>query len=134
MEIEQYLLMIKHRCFGEMYRERFLSKNELITCGGGAIIAPINSSQLISWVCQNYDGRLFFTKIGPPAIVEAIKEKNAIMGIEETGKNIWPNSIFYGDWGLSSLKMLEIMAKENKSFRNYKDFSQFLYEKRSFLL
>lgn len=108
-------------------------KNELIKYGGGAIVAPINSSQLIAWVCQNYDGKLFFTKIGPPAIVEAMKEKNAIMGIEETGKNIWPNSIFYGDWVLSSLKMLEIMAKENKSLSEItKTFPNFYMKKEAF--
>jgi len=109
------------------------AKNELIKYGGGAIVAPINSSQLIAWVCQNYGGKLFFTKIGPPAIVEAMKEKNAIMGLEETGKNIWPNSIFYGDWVLSSLKMLEIMAKENKSLSEItKTFPNFYMKKEAF--
>ena len=109
------------------------AKNELINHGGGAIVAPINSSQLIAWVCQNYGGKLFFTKIGPPAIVETMKEKNAIMGLEETGKNIWPNSIFYGDWVLASLKMLEIMTQEKKSLSDItKTFPKFYMKKEAF--
>lgn len=109
------------------------AKNELIKSGGGAIVAPINSSQLIAWVCQNYCGQVFFTKIGPPAIVDKMKEKNAIMGLEETGKNIWPDSIFYGDWVLSSLKMLEIMIKEKKSLSDLtKTFPNFYMKKEAF--
>ena len=105
-------------------------KNELINNSGGSIVTPINSSQLITWVCQNYGGKLFFTKIGPPAIVETMKEKNAIMGLEETGKIIWPKSIFYGDWVLSSLKMLEIMAQGKRSLSEIKATFPIFYMKK----
>ena len=62
-----------------------------------------------------------------------MKEKNAIMGLEETGKNIWPNSIFYGDWVLASLKMLEIIAQEKKSLSDItKIFPKFYMKKEAF--
>ena len=109
------------------------AKNALINNGGGNIVTPINSSQLIAWVCKNYGGNLFFTKIGPPSIVKTMKEKGAIMGLEETGKNIWPNGIFYGDWVLATLKMLEIMAREGKSLSDIaKTFPNFYMKKETF--
>jgi phosphomannomutase/phosphoglucomutase len=109
------------------------AKDALINHGGGTIVTPINSSQMIAWVCQNYGGNLFFTKIGPPYIVKTMKEKGAIMGLEETGKNIWPNGIFYGDWVLATLKMLEIMAREGKSLSDIaKTFPNFYMKKETF--
>lgn len=109
------------------------AKKALINHGGGNIVTPINSSQLIAWVCKNYGGNLFFTKIGPPSIVKTMKEKSAIMGLEETGKNIWSNGIFYGDWILSTLKMLEIMAREGKSLLDIaKTFPNFYMKKEIF--
>lgn len=82
---------------------------------GGVIVAPVNSSRLINYVCDNYNGRLHFSKIGPPAIVSAMKKENAVMGVEETGKNIWADKILYGDWILSIIKMIEILSEENIS-------------------
>jgi len=109
------------------------AKNALMKFGGGVIVTPVNSSQLIGWVCDNYRGKLIFTKIGPPAIVKTMKEENAIMGLEETGKNIWPNAILYGDWVLATLKMLEIIEEERKSLSGIvKTFPQFYMKKEAF--
>ncbi len=91
------------------------AKDILIKHGGGAIVAPINSSQLIEWVCNSYNGEITYTKVGPPHIVSCLKRVKALFGLEETGKNIWPETILYGDWALATLKMLEIMAKKKKS-------------------
>ena len=90
-------------------------KDVLLKYGNGNVVVPINSSQLLNWICDRYNGNLTFTRIGPSAIAAEIKTKDAIIGIEETGKNIWHDTIFYGDWLLSTLKMLEIMSKEQKS-------------------
>ena len=91
------------------------AKNALMKYGHGVIVTPINSSQLIGWVCDNYNGKLVFSQIGPPAIVKTMKKENAIMGLEETGKNIWFDTILYGDWVLATLKMLEIVGEEKNS-------------------
>jgi phosphomannomutase/phosphoglucomutase len=87
----------------------------LMKRGGGVIVAPINTSQLIEWVCNKYNGEIAYTKVGPPNIVSCLKRVKALFGLEETGKNIWPETILYGDWALATLKMFEIMAKEKKS-------------------
>ncbi len=108
-------------------------KDVLLKNGEGTVVAPINSSALLKWVCNRYNGKLEFTQVGPSAIVNEIKTKEAIIGIEETGKNIWPESILYGDWILSTLKMLEIMAGEQKSLREIvNEFPKFHIKKRMF--
>lgn len=90
-------------------------KDVLKRRGSGVVVAPINTSRLISWACDVYNGKMEYTKIGPPNIVSALKRSNAVFGLEETGKNIWPETILYGDWLLATLRMLEIMAQEQKS-------------------
>lgn len=90
-------------------------KDVLLKKHCGTVVAPINSSQLVDWVCRRNNGRLVYTPIGPSAIVSAMKREGALIGIEETGKNIWSDKILYGDWVLSTLKMLEIMAQEQRS-------------------
>jgi phosphomannomutase/phosphoglucomutase len=108
-------------------------KDVLLKYGNGTVVAPINSSRLLNWVCNRYNGRLEFTPVGPSAIVSEIKTKDAVIGIEETGKNIWPESILYGDWILSILKMFEIMAQEQKSLAEIvKEFPKFYMRKKTF--
>ncbi|MFC1487771.1 hypothetical protein ACFLRN_08820 [Thermoproteota archaeon] len=109
------------------------AKKTLMTYGGGVIVAPINSSRLINWVCDNNRGKLVFSKIGPPAIISGMKKENAVMGLEETGKNIWSDSILYGDWVLSTLRMLEIIGEERKSLSDIVNtFPKFYMKKEAF--
>jgi len=108
-------------------------KDALLKHGGGTVVVPINTSQLLNWACDNYNGSLVFTRVGPSAIASNMKTKDAVIGIEETGKNIWPDSILYGDWVLSTLKMLEIMVEEQKSLCEIvKDFPKFYMRKKIF--
>jgi phosphomannomutase/phosphoglucomutase len=44
-----------------------------------------------------------------------MKKEDALMGLEETGKIIWSDTILYGDWVLTTLRMLEILAEEQRS-------------------
>jgi len=65
--------------------------------------------------------------------VSVLKKVKALFGMEETGKNIWPETILYGDWALATLKMLEIMAKEQKSLSELvQEFPKFQMRKRAF--
>jgi phosphomannomutase len=76
---------------------------------GGAIVAPVNSSQLIRDVCLGR-GKLVTTRVGPPAIIDALrKTEGAIFGFEETGKYIGPETLLYGD--------VELMDRSGKSLR-----------------
>ena len=108
-------------------------KDVLLKNGKGPVVVPINSSKLVNWICDKYNGRLVFSQVGPSAIVNSIKREDALMGMEETGKNIWPDSILYGDWILSTLKMLEIMAEEQKSLCEIvKKFPKFYMRKKTY--
>jgi phosphomannomutase len=79
--------------------------------GGGTIVAPVNSSQLIGDVCRGR-GRLVTTRVGPPAIIDALRShEGSIFGFEETGKYIWPEVLLYGDVSLSTVRMLELMER-----------------------
>ena len=105
----------------------------LMKRGGGVVVAPINSSRLIEWVCNVCNGEIVYTRVGPPNIVSTLKRVKALFGVEETGKNIWPEAILYGDWILATLKMLEIMAKEQKSLSELvQEFPKFHMRKQAF--
>ncbi len=108
-------------------------KDVLMKQGGGAIVAPINTSQLIEWVCNVYNGKITYTKVGPSHIVSGLKRAKALFGVEETGKNIWPEAILYGDWTLATLRMLEVMAQEQKSLSELvQEFPKFHMRKETF--
>ncbi len=108
-------------------------KDVLKKHGGGVITAPVNTSKLIECVCAAHNGKITYTKVGPPHIVSGLKTVKALFGMEETGKNIWPETILYGDWALATLKMLEIMAKEQKSLSELvKESPRFYMRKKAF--
>jgi len=100
---------------------------------GGIVVAPINSSQLLKWVCDKYGGKVVYTRVGPPAIVSEIKRVEAVFGLEESGKYIWPETILYGDPALASLKMLEIISEKQKTLSQLvQEFPKFYTIKRAF--
>lgn len=101
--------------------------------GGGTVVAPINSSQLLKRVCDKYGGEVVYTRVGPPAIVSEIKRVEAVFGLEESGKYIWPETILYGDPALATLKMLEIISEKQKTLSQLvQEFPKFYAIKRAF--
>jgi phosphomannomutase len=91
-------------------------KNELRNHNGGDIITTINTSNVIRLLCQEYGGTLTVTKVGPPAMAEALrKEKSALIATEESGKYIWPQVLLYADAALATGRLLQIMKREQKS-------------------
>jgi phosphomannomutase/phosphoglucomutase len=101
--------------WGDITGALFL-RNELRAHGGGQIVSTVNTSGLVNLLCQQYGGTLTVTRVGPPAIAEALrKKKDVIFATEESGKHIWPEVILYGDAALATGKLLEIMDREHKS-------------------
>ena len=106
------------------------AKDELKKHGGGIVVTTVNTSNIIKLLCQEYGGSLIITKVGPPAIAEALRSNhNAIFATEESGKYIWPGIIFYGDAALACGKLLQIMKHEGKGLeelqRSLPKFRQF---------
>jgi len=91
------------------YMGALFAKHELER-KSGAIVCPINTSSLINYVIEKYGGHIVYTKVGPPAMAEALmKTENAVFAFEETGKYIWPDNIYYGDPAYAAAKTLQFI-------------------------
>lgn len=76
-------------------------------------VVPVNSSGLIEEVISQCSGKLEYCRIGQPETIKAIKQVNACFSYEESGKYYFSSQAFWPDALLSSLKLLEIMARRN---------------------
>ncbi|MFX0168786.1 MAG: phosphoglucosamine mutase [Candidatus Hodarchaeota archaeon] len=85
---------------------------ELEQHGHGTIVTPINSSNLVEDVVSQYNGKLVYSRVGPPAIVAAVKQHKALFAFEESGKAIYPTLNFLSDSGLASAHLLEYLAQQ----------------------
>ena len=80
---------------------------------GGTVISTVNTSSIIKLLCREYGGSLTVTRVGPPAIAEALRStQNVIFATEESGKHIWPSILLYGDAAVSTGMLLQIMKSE----------------------
>jgi phosphomannomutase / phosphoglucomutase len=94
------------------------AKNELEKHRGVTVITTINTSNIVKVVCQEHAGRLVVTRVGPPAIAEALRSsQDVVFATEESGKHIWPKIILYGDAALASGKLLHIMNERDMTLR-----------------
>ena len=93
-----------------------------------AIVTPINSSEVIREVCKKHNAKLIYTKIGPPEISNAIRNNQAIFAYEETGKYFFAREKNFACSLKSTIKLLEIMLRENKTLEelvtNYPEYPQ----------
>jgi len=111
------------------------AKNELKTHVGGTVISTVNTSSVIKRLCQEYGGSLTVTRVGPPAIAEALRStENVIFATEESGKHIWPSIIFYGDAAVSTGKLLQIMKSEGMSLEQLQGDLPKLHQLKSTIL
>ena len=109
-------------------------RNELVKHGGGTIVTTVNTSNIVKVICRELGGELIVTKVGPPAIAEALRSsKDAIFATEESGKHIWPRIISYGDAALSSGKLLQIMSEYNMSLEKLVETLPEFYQLKSTL-
>jgi len=92
-----------------------LAQVELIREGGGTIVTPINSSNLVEDVVGQFKARIVYSRVGPPAIVAAIKKHNALFAFEESGKIIYPRLNYLSDSGLGTAYLLEYLARTEKT-------------------
>ncbi|MCR6669012.1 MAG: hypothetical protein NDF51_03330 [archaeon YNP-WB-040] len=102
------------------------SREILLNTGGGVIVCPINTSNLIIDVSREFNGRVHFTRVGPPEIVEAVRRVNGVVfAFEESGKYIWPQNILYGDPGYAILYMLKLISKYGSIVNAIRDFPKY---------
>jgi len=91
-----------------------LGKAEIKT-KGEILVTPFNSSGIFKAVVDKAGGKVAECRVGPPEITAMIKKTKAVFGYEESGKYFFPRGFIWADGLLASLKMLQVMAKTNKS-------------------
>lgn len=80
------------------------------------IVVTINTSSVVEIVARDLGGVVYYCDVGPPSIASKMKETGSGLGLEESGKYLWSDCIFYGDAALATLRMLEFLGRANKSF------------------
>jgi len=82
---------------------------------GGIAITPVTTSSCFYDVVKENNGDVIYTKVGSPTVARVMKENNAIFGGEENGGLIFPDMQYCRDSAMTIAKILEILAKENKT-------------------
>ncbi|MDO8122927.1 MAG: phosphoglucosamine mutase [Candidatus Hermodarchaeota archaeon] len=109
-----------------------LAQIELQRHKGGTIVTPINSSNLVDDIITEHNGRVVRSRVGPPAIVAAVKKHQALFAFEESGKAIYPHLNYLSDSGLATIHLLEHLAKHETSLSTIIDgFPQYHQLKRA---
>jgi phosphomannomutase/phosphoglucomutase len=82
---------------------------------GGITVTPVSTSSCFKDVVLENGGTVIDTMVGSPIVARVMMEKNAVFGGEENGGLIFPEMQYCRDSAMSIAKILEIMAKENKT-------------------
>lgn len=85
------------------------------TKGGGIAVTPVTTSSCFDDVVKENNGEVIHTAVGSPIVARVMIDKNAVFGGEENGGLIFPDMQYCRDSAMSIAKILEIMAKENKT-------------------
>lgn len=93
-----------------------LAAETLKNHGKGTIVTTVATSSLIDDVVNNYNGKIIKTEVGANAVGEALLKSNAIFGFEENGGCVFPELSPARDGAFKTLKILELLAQESRSF------------------
>ncbi len=91
-----------------------VEKDMLIENGGGIIVTTVATSAAIYDIADKYGGEVIATRVGDLLVARELKDKKGLFGGEENGGLIFPDFVYGRDAALSSAKIVEIIAKENK--------------------
>jgi phosphomannomutase/phosphoglucomutase len=91
-----------------------VEKDMLIENDGGIIVTTVATSAAIYDIADKYGGEVIATRVGDLIVARELKDKNGLFGGEENGGLIFPDFVYGRDAALSTAKIVEIIAKENK--------------------
>ncbi|MGD2249029.1 MAG: hypothetical protein PVF58_11540 [Candidatus Methanofastidiosia archaeon] len=94
----------------------------------GFFVTPVNSSGIVEWFSQSRDVVIQYCKIGQPATMHTIKQIGAHYAYEESGKYYFAEEVNWCDGMLSTLVMLEILAKGEMTLSEIVDFYPEFYQ------
>ncbi len=81
---------------------------------GRLLVSTVMSNMALEVFMQENGGRLLRTKVGDRYVVEAMREKGAILGGEQSGHLIFLDYATTGDGILAGIKLLKIMLEKNR--------------------
>jgi phosphomannomutase/phosphoglucomutase len=81
---------------------------------GGLAVTPVTTSTCFEDIIRQNEGIVLYTKVGSPIVARAMIEKHAVFGGEENGGLIFPEFQYCRDSAMSLVKILEILAKEQR--------------------
>jgi len=81
---------------------------------GGIIVTTVATSTAIYDIAEEYHGEVIATAVGDLLVARELKNRDGLFGGEENGGLIFPDFVYGRDAALSTAKILEIMARENK--------------------
>jgi phosphomannomutase/phosphoglucomutase len=91
-----------------------VEKDMLIENGGGTIVTTVATSAAIYDIAEEYGGEVIATRVGDLLVARELKDRNGLFGGEENGGLIFPDFVYGRDAALSTAKIVEIIAKEDK--------------------
>ncbi|MHA1298352.1 MAG: sugar phosphate nucleotidyltransferase [Candidatus Helarchaeota archaeon] len=108
------------------------SKIRLLEKGGGKVVVPIHTSQIVEQVVEEYNGTIIKTKSGNRPLIASVQKENSIFGGEETGGFILPHFNIFRDGIFAAAYLTEYLVKEEKTLSELsKSIPQFFMAKES---
>ena len=92
-----------------------------------SVVCPINSSIIISNICNKLENELIFTKVGSVEVTHTMKNNNSIIGFEENGGFFYGLLNYVRDGAITTALILEMLSyyKQNPSALNSSPSSPF---------
>jgi len=107
---------------------------------GDSVVTPISTSQVV----DHLEKKVYRTKVGAPYVIEKMKTTGSAIGFEPNGGCIFPEILMTRDGGSTTIKLLNILKKKNKSlskliselpkFYSFKDKIQYKWEQQDVIL
>jgi len=88
---------------------------------GGINVTPVTTSSCFKDVVEQHGGSVIDTMVGSPIVARVMMEKKAVFGGEENGGLIFPEMQYCRDSAMSIARILEIMAKQDKTLSDLID-------------
>lgn len=82
---------------------------------GSVVVTPVTTSTCLEDVIRANNGRVIYTKVGSPVVARVMMAQHAVFGGEENGGLIFPELQYCRDSAMTCAKLLEILAKEQRS-------------------
>ena len=89
-----------------------LAREAVRVLGGGVVVTPVSTSQLLEDIVKPLEGRVEYTPVGSPVLSRAVEKAGAVLGGEENGGIIFPRWQLARDGAMTAAAMLDLLAQD----------------------